>query len=118
MTNGDQHDRNRFLDLAMIAVFDLAGPLVAYSLLRSAGQSAARVIIVETTSTGTALTVSKAMPYVVGAALAAWMFGYGRHARRKGERLAAEAQAAEAQAAEAQAAEAQAAIPDLVRAAR
>jgi hypothetical protein len=224
MTNGDQHDRNRFLDLAMIAVFDLAGPLVAYSLLRSAGQSAvtalvlsgifpalgvtvgvirhrrvdtigvlvlagiavgtvlgllsgdprlvlvegsvptavfgllclgslwahrpliyrfavefigadtpkgrdfealwryegfrhtfrlftvvwgitylaeaaARVIIVETTSTGTALTVSKVMPYVVGAALAAWMFGYGRHARRKGERLAAEAQAAEAQAA-------------------
>ena len=225
MTNGDQHDRNRFLDLAMIAVFDLAGPLVAYSLLRSAGQSAvtalvlsgifpalgvtagvirhrrvdtigvlvlagiavgtvlgllsgdprlvlvegsvptavfgllclgslwahrpliyrfaiefigadtpkgrdfealwryegfrhtfrlftvvwgitylaeaaARVIIVETTSTGTALTVSKVMPYVVGAALAAWMFGYGRHARREGERLAAEAQAeAQAQAA-------------------
>jgi hypothetical protein len=238
MTNGDQHDRNRFLDLAMIAVFDLAGPLVAYSLLRSAGQSAvtalvlsgifpalgvtvgvirhrrvdtigvlvlagiavgtvlgllsgdprlvlvegsvptavfgllclgslwahrpliyrfaiefigadtpkgrdfealwryegfrhafrlftvvwgitylaeaaARVIIVETTSTGTALTVSKVMPYVVGAALAAWMFGYGRHARRKGERLAAEAQAAEAQAAEAQATD-----TDLVRAAR
>jgi len=58
----------------------------------------ARVIIVETTSTGTALTVSKVMPYVVGAALAAWMFAYGRHARRAGERLAAEAQA-EAQAA-------------------
>ena len=237
MTNGDQHDRNRFLDLAMIAVFDLAGPLVAYSLLRSAGQSAvtalvlsgifpalgvtvgvirhrrvdtigvlvlagiavgtvlgllsgdprlvlvegsvptavfgllclgslwahrpliyrfavefigadtpkgrefealwgyegfrhtfrlftvvwgitylaeaaARVIIVETTSTGTALTVSKVMPYVVGAALAAWMFGYGRHARRKGERLAAEAQAAEAQAAS------KATDTDLVRAAR
>jgi hypothetical protein len=237
MTNGDQHDRNRFLDLAMIAVFDLAGPLVAYSLLRSAGQSAvtalvlsgifpalgvtvgvirhrrvdtigvlvlagiavgtvlgllsgdprlvlvegsvptavfgllclgslwahrpliyrfaiefigadtpkgrefealwgyegfrhtfrlftvvwgitylaeaaARVIIVETTSTGTALTVSKVMPYVVGAGLAAWMFGYGRHARRKGERLAAEAQAAEAQAAS------KATDTDLVRAAR
>ena len=242
MTNGDQHDRNRFLDLAMIAVFDLAGPLVAYSLLRSAGQSAvtalvlsgifpalgvtvgvirhrrvdtigvlvlagiavgtvlgllsgdprlvlvegsvptavfgllclgslwahrpliyrfaiefmgadtpkgrdfealwryegfrhtfrlftvvwgitylaeaaARVIIVETTSTGTALTVSKVMPYVVGAALAAWMFGYGRHARREGERLAAEAQAAEAQAAEAQAA-GKATDTNLVRAAR
>jgi hypothetical protein len=57
-------------------------------------EAAARVIIVETTSTGTALTVSKVMPYVVGAALAAWMFGYGRHARRQGERLAAEAQAA------------------------
>src|SRR6266576_3473339 len=218
MTNGDQHNRNRFLSLAMIVVFDIAGPLAAYSLLRSAGQSAvtalvlsgvlpalgvitglirnrradstgvlvlagiavgtilglisgnprvvlvegsvptavfgllclgslwasrpliyrfavefigadtpkgrefeslwqyhgfrhtfrlftvvwgvtylaeaaARVIIVETTSTGTALTVSKVMPYFVCAALAAWMFAYGRHARREGERLAAEAQA-------------------------
>ena len=224
MTNGDQHNRNRFLNLAMIAIFDIAGPLVAYSLLRSAGQSAvtalvlsgafpalgvaaglirhrrvdaigilvlagiavgtvvgllsgdprlvlvegsvptavfgllclgslwarrpliyrfaiefigpdtpkgrefeslwqyygfrhtfrlftvvwgvtylaeaaARVIIVEMTSTGTALTVSKVMPYVVAAALFAWMFAYGRHARREGERLAAEAQA-EARAAE------------------
>jgi hypothetical protein len=228
-TNGDQHNRNRLLDLAIIGVFDIAGPLVAYSLLRSAGQSAvtalvlsgafpalgvivslirhrradtigvlvlagiavgtvlgllsgdprlvlvegsvptavfgllclgslwarrpliyrfaiefigpntpkgrefeslwqyhgfrhtfrlftvvwgvtylaeaaARVIIVETTS----LTVSKVMPYVVAAALFAWMFAYGRHARREGERLAAEAEArtqAEAKAqAEAQAA--------------
>ena len=227
MTNGDQHDRNRFLDLAMIVVFDIAGPLVAYSLLRSAGQSAvtalvlsgafpalgvvvglirhrrvdtigvlvlagiavgtvlgllsgdprlvlvegsvptavfgllclgslwarrpliyrfaiefigagtakgrefeslwqyagfrhafrlytvvwgvaylaeaaARVIIVETTSTSTALTVSKVMPYVVGAGIVAWMIAHGRRARREGERLAAKAQAvtqAEAQAA-------------------
>ena len=52
-------------------------------------EAAARIIIVETTSTATALTVSKVMPYVVGAALAAWMFGYGRRARREGERLAA-----------------------------
>jgi hypothetical protein len=57
-------------------------------------EGAARVIIVETTSTGTALTVSKVMPYVVGAALAAWMVAYGRRAKREGERLAAEAQAA------------------------
>ena len=71
-------------------------------------EAAARIIIVETTSTGTALTVSKVMPYVVAAALFAWMFAYGRHARREGERLAAEAEArtqAEAKAqAEAQAA--------------
>jgi hypothetical protein len=218
MTNGDQHNRNRYLNLAMITVFDIAGPLVAYSLLRSAGQSAvtalvlsgalpalgvaaslirhrradtigilvlagiaagtvvgllsgdprlvlvegsvptavfgllclgslwarrpliyrfavefigadtskgrefeslwqypgfrhafrlytvvwgvaylaeaaARIIIVETTSTGTALTVSKVMPYVVAAAIIAWMIAHGRHARREGERLAAEAQA-------------------------
>jgi hypothetical protein len=219
MTNGDQHDRNRFLDLAMIVVFDIAGPVVAYSLLRSAGQSAvtalvlsgafpalgvviglirhrradtigvlvlagiavgtvlgllsgdprlvlvegsvptavfgllclgslwarrpliyrfaiefigagtakgrefqslwqypgfrhafrlytvvwgvaylaeaaARVIIVETTSTGTALTVSRVMPYVVSAAIIAWMIAHGRRARRTGERLAAASAAA------------------------
>jgi hypothetical protein len=68
-------------------------------------EAAARVIIVETTSTGTALTVSKVMPYVVGAVLAVWMFAYGRWARREGERIAAEASAAEASAAEASAAE-------------
>jgi hypothetical protein len=223
MTNGDQHNRNHFVDLAIIGVFDIAGPLVSYSLLRSAGQSAvtalvlsgalpvlgvtaglirhrradiigvlvlagiaagtvlgllsgdprlvlvegsvptavfgllclgslwarrpliyrfavefigadtpkgrefeslwqypgfrhafrlytvvwgvaylaeaaARIIIVETTSTSTALTVSKVMPYVVGAGIVAWMIAHGRRARREGERLAAEAQA-EAQAA-------------------
>jgi hypothetical protein len=56
-------------------------------------EAAARVIIVETTSTATALTVSKVMPYAVGAVLAGWMFAYGRWARREGERLAAAAQA-------------------------
>ncbi len=56
-------------------------------------EAAARVIIVETTSTATALTVSKVMPYAVGAALAGWMTVYGRHARREGERQAAAAQA-------------------------
>jgi hypothetical protein len=56
-------------------------------------EAVARIVIVETTSTGTALTVSKVMPYVVGAALAAWMFAYGRRARREGERLAAAAAA-------------------------
>src|SRR5215472_3352399 len=45
MTNGDQHNRNRFLDLAMIAVFDFAAPLVAYSLLRSAGLSAVTALV-------------------------------------------------------------------------
>ena len=219
MTNGDQHNRNRFQAPAMIAVFDIAGPLAAYSLLRSAGQSAvtalvlsgalpavgviaglirhrrvdaigvlvlagiavgtvlglvsgnprlvlvegsvptavfgllclgslwasrpliyrfavefigadtpkgrdfeslwqypgfrhafrlytvvwgvaylaeaaARVIVVETTSTGTALTVSKVMPYAVGAAIVAWMLAHGRRARREGERLAAASAAA------------------------
>ena len=54
-------------------------------------EAAARVVIVETTSTGTALAVSKVMPYAVGGLLAAWMFLYGRHARRQGERIAAAA---------------------------
>ena len=54
-------------------------------------EAAARIVIVETTSTGTALAVSKVMPYAVGAVLAVWMVIYGRHARREGERLAAAA---------------------------
>ena len=61
-------------------------------------EAAARVVIVETTSTGTALAVSKVMPYAVGGLLACWMIIYGRHARREGERLAAAAEAAAAQA--------------------
>jgi hypothetical protein len=62
-------------------------------------EAAARIVIVETTSTGTALAVSKVIPYAVGGVLAAWMFLYGRHARRQGERLAAAAESAAAQAA-------------------
>ena len=57
-------------------------------------EAAARIVIVETTSTGTALAVSKVMPYAVGALLAGWMVLYGRRARREGERLAAATQAA------------------------
>ena len=57
-------------------------------------EAAARIVIVETTSTGTALLVSKVMPYAVGGVLAAWMTIYGRHTRRQGERMAAAAQAA------------------------
>ena len=56
-------------------------------------EAAARVVIVEMTSTTTALTVSKVMPFVVTAGLAGWMTAYGRRARREGERLAAAAQA-------------------------
>jgi len=58
-------------------------------------EAAARIVIVETTSTGTALAVSKVMPYAVAGLLVLWMVLYGRHARRQGERLAA-AQAATA----------------------
>ena len=57
-------------------------------------EAVARVIIVETTSTATALTISKVMPYAVAAALIGWMVAYGRGAWREGERLAAAAQSA------------------------
>lgn len=221
MTNGNHGNRNRLLSLAMIGVFDIAGPLVAYSMLRSAGQSqvsalilsgafpalgilvgvirhrrvdtigvlvlagiavgtvlgllsgsprlvlaegsvptavfgllclgslwarrpliyrfaiefigagtprgrefeslwqypafrhsfrlytlvwgvvylaeaVARVVIIETTSTSTALSVSKVMPHVVAGALIAWMTAHGRRARRAGERIAAAETAAQA----------------------
>jgi hypothetical protein len=51
-------------------------------------EAAARVVIVETTPAGTALTISKVMPYAVAAVLVAWMIAYGQHARRQGERAA------------------------------
>jgi hypothetical protein len=56
-------------------------------------EAAARVVIVETTSAGTALAVSKLMPYAVAAVIVAWMIAYGRHARRAGERAGAAARA-------------------------
>ena len=56
-------------------------------------EAAARLVIVANTSTGTALAVSKVMPWVVTAVLVAWTFGYGRLQKRKGEALAAEAAA-------------------------
>jgi len=49
-------------------------------------EAAARVAIVELTSTGTAFAISKVMPYVVAGVLGAWTFGYGNWSRRRGER--------------------------------
>jgi hypothetical protein len=56
-------------------------------------EAAARVVIVESTSTGTAFAISKIMPYPVAVVLFAWMALYGRQARRKGERAAEESRA-------------------------
>jgi hypothetical protein len=50
-----------------------------------------RVIIVYNTSTGTALAISKATPFVFFAIMSAWTIAYGRHHKRKGERMAAAA---------------------------
>ena len=51
-------------------------------------EAAARVIIVQNASAGTALAVSKVLPYAVAAALCAWTLVYGQYHKRKGERLA------------------------------
>ena len=56
-------------------------------------EAVARVVIVQHTSTGTALAISKVLPYAVAAVLTAWTVGYGRYQKRKGERLAAMAAA-------------------------
>ncbi len=56
-------------------------------------EAVARIVIVESTSTGTALTISKIMPYGVAGLLAVWNIAYGRRSRRKGERLGVEAAA-------------------------
>jgi hypothetical protein len=50
---------------------------------------AARIAIIETTSTGIALLSSKLLPYAFAAALSAWTFGYGEHEKRKAEHQAA-----------------------------
>lgn len=62
-------------------------------------EAAARIVIVERTSTGIALAVSKVMPLAVTAVLAAWTVIYSRYQKRKGERLAAAIQSSEVPAA-------------------
>jgi hypothetical protein len=63
-------------------------------------EAAVRVLIVQETSAGTALAVSKVLPYAVAAVLIAWTVGYGRLQKRRGDRIAA-AYAAAAEASEA-----------------
>ena len=74
-------------------------------------EAAARVVIVENTSAGTALTISKFMPFAVAGVVVAWMTVYGQHAKRKGEAAGAAARAAEADQAAQAAQTAQAAEP-------
>jgi hypothetical protein len=54
-------------------------------------EAAVRVVIVQETSAGTALTVSKIMPYGVIALMVAWNVAYGRHHKRRGGLAAAAA---------------------------
>jgi hypothetical protein len=52
-------------------------------------EAIARVIIVESTSAGTAFDISKVMPYVIAGAVVAWMIPYSLRAKRRGERRTA-----------------------------
>jgi hypothetical protein len=53
-------------------------------------EAALRAVIAYNTSTGTALAISKATPFVFLAILSAWTVAYGAH-HKKGERMAAAA---------------------------
>jgi hypothetical protein len=64
-------------------------------------EAAVRVIIVYSTSTGTAFVGSQVTPFLWLAALSAWTVAYGRWRKRKGERLAASEAAQAAQPAQA-----------------
>jgi len=48
-----------------------------------------RILIVYSTSTGTALALSKVTPFLFSGLFCAWTFGYGTYQKRKGERMAA-----------------------------
>ena len=54
-------------------------------------EAALRVLIVYSTSTGTALTLSKITPFAFAGIFTAWTVGYGTYQKRKGERMAAAA---------------------------
>jgi hypothetical protein len=56
-------------------------------------EAAARVVIVESASTGIALGISKVMGYAVAGVLIAWNIAYGRRAKRRGEAQGAAARA-------------------------
>ena len=54
-------------------------------------EAALRVAIVDNTSTGTALSLSKVMPYIWVGIFVAWTVAYGRYQGKKGQRMMAAA---------------------------
>jgi len=52
-------------------------------------EAALRVVVVYNTSTGTALAISKVMPFVFAGILSAWTFAYSAYLKRRGERSTA-----------------------------
>jgi hypothetical protein len=54
-------------------------------------EAALRIVIIYNTSTGTALAISKIMPWLFAGVLCAWTFAHGTRQRKKAARLAAAA---------------------------
>jgi hypothetical protein len=52
-------------------------------------EAAVRVVTVYSTTAGTALAISKVMPFLFVGILSAWTVAYGAHRKKKGERMAA-----------------------------
>jgi hypothetical protein len=52
-------------------------------------EAALRVVVIYRTSAGTALAISKAMPFAFLAILSAWTVAYGAHHKKRSERMAA-----------------------------
>ncbi|HSZ40851.1 MAG TPA: VC0807 family protein [Trebonia sp.] len=52
-------------------------------------EAALRIVVIYSTSTGTALAISKVTPWVFAGVMSAWTFAYGTYRKRKGERAAA-----------------------------
>jgi len=79
MTSLWRHERYRQVFRVITAVWGISFVVDA----------ALRVVIVFTTSTGTALAISKVMPFVFAGILSAWTVGYGTRRRKQGERMLA-----------------------------
>ena len=52
-------------------------------------EAALRVVIVYNTSAGTALSLSKVMPYIWAGIFVAWTVAYGKYHEKKGQRIMA-----------------------------
>ena len=108
----------RLRSIAKIVIIDVAAPLIAYSLLRSAGMSTVTALVLSGVFpalgvaigviqhrrldvvgalvlagilAGTALSLSKVMPYIWVGIFVAWTVAYGRYQGKKGQRMMAAA---------------------------
>ena len=75
----------RLRQIAMILVFDLGGPLLAYSLLRSAGTRAVTALVISGVLPAPGSSWS---PMRSRSSCPGWTLVYGEHEKKKAERLA------------------------------